>query len=143
MESRVRSGGTGIGAEFGDGIVAAARTGIGDALRSVLYFTPSAFDVLYVRSDLYDSESAAREAKTPLVEFETAGFAEAPVRNAVAAAEPAVGVGPYEFTVRFHRDGFVVRLIEGDHGVLVTTESMNVGGFEEAATAIRRLLAGA
>lgn len=31
-------------------------------------------------------------------------------------------IGPYEFTVRFHEDGFVVRMLEGDAGVLLTVD---------------------
>lgn len=130
---------TGIGSELAEGIIGAARTGLGDTLRSVVYFTPSAFDVVYLRSDLYESPEAARTAKSRLVDFETVGFAESPVRSALAAEDP-VGIGDYEFTVRFHRDGFVVRILEGDHGVLLTTDAMDVDEFETAAATISTLL---
>jgi hypothetical protein len=43
---------TDIGTEMADSLVSATRTSLGDTLRSVVYFTPSAFDVLYVRQDL-------------------------------------------------------------------------------------------
>jgi hypothetical protein len=117
-----------------------ARTSLGDTLRSVVAFTPAEFDVLYVRSDLYDSAAAARAAKWQLVSFERVGFAEAPIRDASADAEPS-SIGPYEFTVRFHEDGFVARVLEGSLGVLLTTDDMDVTAFAEAATAIKRLLA--
>jgi hypothetical protein len=123
-----------------EGIVSAARTGLGDTLRSVVYFTPSAFDVVYLRGDLYESSEAARDVKARLVDFETMGFAESPVRSALAAESGPLGIGDYEFTVRFHRDGFVVRILEGDHGVLLTTDSMNVEEFETAAATISTLL---
>lgn len=133
---------TEVGEQLASELVAAARTGLGDLLRSVVYFTPAGFDVLYVRSDVDGGGSSAREAADRLVDFETVGFAEAPVRTVLATSE-AVGIGPYEFTVRVHRDGFVVRVIEGEGGVLLTTDAMDSDAFEEAATAARALLRGA
>ena len=82
------------------------------------------------------------EAKSQLVEFERTGFAEGPVRTVVAGMEGGSDIGSYEFTVRFHGDGFVVRVIQGDAGVLFTTDDMDVAAFEDAASAIRRLLTG-
>ena len=132
---------THIDAETADGVVSAARTSLGDTLRSVVYFTPSAFDVLYTRRDLYGSAERTAEAKSQLVEFERTGFAEGPVRTALARMEGGSDIGEYELTVRFHDDGFVVRIIQGDAGVLFTTDDMDVTAFEDAASAIRKLLA--
>lgn len=123
-----------------DHLVRAARTGLGDSLRSVVYFTPSAFDVLYTRRDLYETAERTAEAKSQLVDFERTGFAEIPVRTALAGDAGGSDIGPYEFTVRVHADGFVARVIQGDAGVLVTTDDMDVTAFEEVATAIGRLL---
>ena len=134
---------TGIGGDAVESIVSAARTSLGDTLRSVVYFTPTAFDVLYTRGDLYDSADATTAAMSRLVEFERTGFAEGPVRTRIAREDDDSGIGRYEFTVRFHEDGFVVRVIQGDAGVLLTADSMDVDAFEDAATAIRGLLAGA
>jgi len=131
---------TDIDSEFADSVVSAARTSLGDTLRSVIYFTPSGMDLLYVRQDLYESRQRALEAKSMLVEYERVGFAEAPVRTALAAPQARESIGPYDFTVRFHEDGFVVRILGNDDGVLFTTDSMDVRAFEEAAIAIRRLL---
>jgi hypothetical protein len=131
---------TDITAELAEAIVRTARTSVSDTLRTVVYFSPSQFDVLYTRQDLYESPETTREAKAELVEFERMGFAEAPVRS-VSSEGRHPTIGPYEFTVRFHRDGFVVRAIEGDHGVLLTTDSMEVDAFEEAVSAFKRLLA--
>ncbi|AXG04962.1 hypothetical protein DU500_00145 [Haloplanus rubicundus] len=133
---------TNIGEEMADSIVSAARTSLGDTLRSVVHFTPSGLDVLYTRRDLYDSVERTTEAKSQLVEFERTGFAEGPVRTALASAAGGSDIGAYEFTVRVHGDGFVVRVIQGDAGVLFTTDDMDVAAFEDAATAIRHLLAG-
>ncbi|WP_284009610.1 DUF7522 family protein [Haloarcula pelagica] len=132
---------TGIETPFADSVISAARTSLGDTLRSVIYFTPSEMDLLYVRRDLYESRQGALEVKSRLVEFERGGFAEAPVRTVLSVPDDPSGIGPYEFTVRFHRDGFVVRVLEGDAGVILTTDSMDVDAFEDAATAITTLLA--
>ncbi|RQG97820.1 DUF7522 family protein [Natrarchaeobius chitinivorans] len=132
---------TTISDDGASGLVSAARTSLGDTLRSVVYFTPSAFDVLYLRQNLYESMEAARTAKEQLVELERVGFAEVPVRTAIGHQGDETGIGPYEFTVRFHTDGFVVRVLEGDVGTIMTTDSMDLNAFEDAATAVRRLLA--
>jgi hypothetical protein len=132
---------TGLDGALADSIVSAARTGLGDTLRSVVYFTPSAFDVLYARRDLYGSTDGVTEAKSQLVEFERTGFAEGPVRTMIASREDGSDIGRYEFTVRFHENGFVVRIIEGDAGVLFTADDMDVRSFEDAASAITGLLA--
>jgi hypothetical protein len=133
---------TDITPEAADSLVSAVRTSVGDTLRSVVYFTPSAFDVLYVRQDLYESDEAARQAKGRLVELERVGFAERPTRTAIARERERAGIGDYSFTVRFHENGFVVRLIEEDAGVVLTADRMDVTAFREAATAARRLLGG-
>jgi hypothetical protein len=131
---------TDISDELTDSLVSATRTSLGDTLRSVVYFTPSAFDVLYVRQDLYGSPEAAREAKAQLVELEQAGFAERPLRTLIAQQEVGSDIGPYNFTVRFHENGFVVRVFHDDVGVLFTADRMDVRAFEEAASAIRGVL---
>lgn len=132
---------TAISDDMATGLVSAARTSLGEALRSVIYFTPSAFDVLYLRQDLYDSPEAVQAAKEQLVELERVGFAEVPVRTTITHQGGETGIGPYEFTIRFHKDGFVVRVLEGDAGSIMTTDSMDLNAFEDAATAVRHLLA--
>ena len=131
---------TDIDTKFADSVVSAARTSLGDTLRSVVYFTPGAMDVLYVRQDLYESRQRAVEAKARLVEFERVGFAEAPVRTALSAPADPESIGAYDFTVRVHGEGFVVRVLAGDDGVLLTTDEMDIDAFEDAAVAIRRFL---
>lgn len=131
---------TDISAGLTDALVSAARTSLSDSLRSGIYFTPESFDVLYTRADLYDSEAAARAANAALVEFEVAGFAEAPVRSAASAAEVPSTIGPYEFTVRFYKHGFVVRMLGDETGVILTTDNMDVNAFTDAGSAIRSLL---
>lgn len=127
--------------ELSEEIVQAARTSLGDTLRSVVYFTPSGFDLLYVRQDLSGSPEAVRDAKSRLVDIETVGFAEAPIRTALSGEAGPSTIGPYMFTVRVHEDGFVVRVLEGDTGVLLTADAMDITAFGDAATPIRKLLA--
>jgi hypothetical protein len=131
---------TRIDGERADSIVSAVRTSLGDELRSLLYFTPSEFDVLYVRRDLADDPATDRERRAPLVDIETVGFVEAPVRSTVSAGSEGSSIGEYGFTIRFHDDGFVVRVLSGDAGVLFTTDSMDVAAFRDAATAVTRFL---
>jgi hypothetical protein len=131
---------TDIDTKFADSVVSAARTSLGDSLRSVVYFTPSSMDILYVRQDLYESRQRALEAKARLVEFERIGFAEAPIRTALSAPNAEDSIGTYDFTVRVHGEGFVVRVLADDDGVLLTTDEMDVADFEDAAVAIRRFL---
>ena len=134
---------TDIETAFADSIVSAARTSLGDTLRSVMYFTPSAMDLLYVRRDLYESRQRAIEAKSRLVEFERVGFAEAPVRTALSAPADPESIGAYDFTVRVHDDGFVVRVLAEGDGVILTTDDMDIDAFDDAAVAITTLLTGA
>ena len=133
---------TGISDEMADSILSATRTSLGDTLRSVVYFTPSSFDLLYVRKDLYPSDEAARERKAQLVDLERVGFAERSARTEIAHSGDGPDIGPYDFTVRFHEDGFVVRALEGDAGVLFTADSMDVGAFRETVSAVRGTLRG-
>lgn len=132
---------TAIDPQVADSVVSTARASIGDTLRSVIYFTPSAMDLLYVRRDLYGSRQRAVEAKSRLVEFERVGFAEAPVRTALSPPSNPDSIGAYEFTVRVHDEGYVVRILTADDGVILTTDDMDIDAFDDAAVAISKLLA--
>lgn len=125
-----------------DGLVSAAPTGLGDPLRSVVYFTPAAFNVLYVRQDRYERPAAAREARRELVAFERPALDEGPTRSRLAHRPEGSDIGPYRFTVRLHEHGSVVRVLGAGDGVLLTDDSMDVRAFEEAAVAVRGLLEG-
>lgn len=131
---------TGIETPFADSLVSAARGSLGDSLRSVIYFTPDEMDLLYVRGDLYRSRQGALEVKSRLVEFERSGFDEAPIRTILSVPDDPSGIGPYEFTVRFHRSGFVIRIVADGAGVLLTADRLDVEAFEDAVTAVTSLL---
>lgn len=133
---------TGISEEFADQLASTCRTAVGDSLRSVVYFTPDAFDLIYLRSDLYDGDhERAREAKQTLVENERLGFDSAETYNKTAKAGFEPDIGEYEFTIRVFSKGFVNRVIVGDHGVLLTTNELRITEFEELAVALRKQLA--
>jgi hypothetical protein len=128
---------------YADSLVSLSRTALGDTLRSVVRFTPEDFEVLYLRSDLGVEPSAAREAKRALVENERLGFSTRETYRTLTD-EPGVepSLGEYLFTLRAFSDGYVARVNDGEEGVLVTTDAMDIDAFEEFAVAARRTLAG-
>ena len=78
--------------------------------------------------------------KSPRVDLESAGFLKAPVRSALLATDGNAELEPYSVTIRVHGDGFVVRTLVGDVGVLLTTDSMDIAAFSDGATAIEQRL---
>jgi hypothetical protein len=132
--------------ELNEAVVSACRTGLGDELRSVVYFTPEAFDLLYLRGDLYDDETKARAVKAALVETERRSvWPDDPyterLDGADAAAAPA-GFGEYEFTVRVFAGGFVGRVVTPEHGLIVTVDELDARALEDVAVTLRSLLVG-
>lgn len=129
--------------DVAESLVNTCRVTVGDTLRSVIYFTPEEYELLYVRSDLYDGdEDAMRRVKSTFVENERMGFRDSKTYTRLAN-EPDVepDVGEYEFTIRVFTDGFVSRVIVGDRGVIVTSDGIEMDSFEDMAVAIRRMLA--
>ena len=126
-------------------LVSLCRTTVGDDLRSVIHFTREDSELLYLRGDLYgEDRRRALEVKASLVEAERVGFTSdtgyEPYR-AGAGSDPVLG--EYEFTVRVFSDGFVCRVLVGDHGLLLTAEELDVSRVEEVAVALRGLIAAA
>jgi hypothetical protein len=113
---------------FGEELVSAARTAVGDELRSLTYFTGRDVEQLYLRDDL--------EAEADLVGFadtERLGF-----RSQTDYGDTELG--PYRFTIRVFDRGYLTRVIVGDHGAFVTTDPMARDRFEELAAALRETL---
>lgn len=109
-------------------LLSAARTATGDELRSLTYFTEDAVEQLYLRSDL------SRTA-------DLVGFAESERHGFHAQSLYAnTQLGDYFFTVRVFENGYLTRVIANDHGVWVTTDSMDIGRFEELASALAEIL---
>jgi len=111
-----------------DELLSAARTATGDELRSLTYFTEDEIDQLYLRSDL--SQTA-----------DLVGFAENERQGFHSQSMYAnTQLGDYLFTVRVFENGYLTRVIAGDHGVWVTTDSMEIDRFEELASALASVL---
>lgn len=109
-------------------LISAARTATGDELRSIVYFTATDYEQLYLRSDL---EAAADMG--PFVANERLGFTS---QQTYGETE----LGEYQSTIRTFDFGYLTRVIVGDAGVFVTTDEMDIDRFEEVSTALRRVL---
>lgn len=113
---------------LGDALASACRTAIGDSLRSIVYFTPDDFEQVYLREDL----SAGATLET-FVENERVGFDR---RDTYSGSE----LGPYRYTVHGFDNGYLTRVVVGDHGVFVTTDPLSVARFEDVVSAVRDVL---
>jgi hypothetical protein len=109
-------------------IVSAARTAIGDELRSAVYFTTDGHEQLYLRSGL--EPDANLDA---FVGNERLGFQS---QHTYGDTE----LGEYLATIRTFEFGYLTRASVGDEGVFVTTDEMAIDRFEEVAVALQRVL---
>ncbi len=114
--------------EFADRLQRACRTTVGDTLRSITYFTPGAFQQVYLRSDLESDADLAG-----FVEHETLGFR---ARTSYRGSE----LGEYEHTMRSFEHGYLTRVTSTDEGVFVTTDGLTMRRSEEVSEALRRVL---
>jgi hypothetical protein len=105
-------------------LVSACRTTVGDSLRSIVYFTPDEYEQIYLRSDLEADADLTR-----WVEHEATGFR-------AEMAYDGTELGDYEYTLQVFENGFVTRVIQGDHGVFVTTDGITVRRSKEVTKAI-------
>lgn len=104
------------------------RTTVGDELRSITYFSEDAVEQLYLRTDLERTADLIGFA-----EVERMGFkSQTAYRN--------TQLGEYHATVRMFENGYLTRVIQGDHGVWVTTDGMSMDRFEELAVALRAVV---
>ena len=109
----------------GEVLVSTARTTVGDELRSITYFDESEeIDQVYLRGDL--------EADADLV-----GFADTERLGFRAQTDyDDSELGSYQFTIRVFDYGYLTRVIDGDHGVFVTTDPISLDRFEELGVAL-------
>lgn len=114
-----------------DELRSVCRTAIGDELRSITYFTADDYEQVYLREDLERDADLSR-----FVANERLGFTS---QQTYGDSE----MGEYEFTIRVFEWGYVTRVVEGERGVYVTTDPLNMNEFHETATAIRSVLEGA
>lgn len=128
--------------EAADQLVRACRAAIGDSLRSVVHFTPESETFLYLRSDLDEHGEHTREVKRLFVQNERLGFTSQNTYERLAEeSDDQLDVGDYQFTVRVFSEGYVSRVIVGEHGVLLTADEMQIDAFEELSVTLRKLLA--
>jgi hypothetical protein len=113
-----------------DRVVTAARTVVGDQLRSVTYFTRDDFDQLYLREDLERDADLGTFVGHEWREWET-------TETAYAGSE----LGAHEYTIRVFENGFLVRVAVDRGGVFVTTDGLTLKDFDEVASALREVLA--
>ena len=113
---------------FGEELVSACRTVVGDELRSITYFTDDDVQQLYLRSDL--------DRTADLV-----GFAEIE-RTGFRADKLYEGseLGEYWATVRMFENGYLTRVVAGHTGAWVTTDVMSMERFEELSSAVKAVL---
>jgi hypothetical protein len=109
-------------------LVAAARTSLGDRLRSVTYFTPDEFEQLYLRSDL--------EADADLTGFVVQARDGFRSRTAYAGSE----LGEYDYTVRAFENGHLVRVTNDDEGLFVTASTITFRRAQEVTSALQGAL---
>lgn len=118
----------GLSEELAEELVSAARTSVGDELRSVTYFTPTDFEQLYLHSDLETGADVAR-----FVLQESTGFE-------ATDAYHDTELGTFVFMIRAFEHGYLTRVIVDDRGVFVTTDELDMTSFEELAAAVRQVL---
>lgn len=117
-----------IDSTLSDELLSICRTVVGDELRSITYFTEDAVEQIYLRSDLDRTADLVGFA-----EVERNGFrADGLYRNSQ--------LGEYRATIRMFEDGYLTRVIEGGHGIWVTTDSMSMERFEELSDALETAL---
>ena len=106
-------------------LTSAARTVVGDELRSLTYFTEADIEQLYLRSDLEPGADLTQFAETERLGYKA------------QMDYQGTELGEYQFTIRVFEYGYLTRVIVGDHGVFVTTDAMARDRFEELAAAVR------
>lgn len=116
-------------ADRAERLVRVCRTGMGDTLRSVTYFTRDDFEQLYLREDLERDADLDRFVDHEWQSYEI-------TQDAYRASE----LGEYRYTVRVFENGYLVRVTTPREGVFVTVDDLTTGRFEEITAAIGGLL---
>lgn len=113
---------------YAEELTSVCRTTVGDELRSITYFDQDDVEQVYLRSDLEQTADLVGFA-----ELERQGFHS-------HAAYRDTQLGAYTGTIRMFENGYLNRVIGGNHGAWVTTDSMSMERFEELAVALRAVL---
>jgi len=107
------------------------RTAAGDSVRSVVYFSRTDYQQIYLRGDL--SQDADLDT---FVGSERQDF------NVTQDAYQGSELGDYRYTIRVFENGFLVRVTTSNHGVIITTDDITLRDFEELAVAVQTLFEG-
>ena len=99
---------------------------IGDALRSIVYFTEDDFDQVHLKDYL-----SAEADIGAFVDNEREGFHRVPTHEGSE-------LGRYEYTIRRFERGYLVRVMSDSAGVFVTVNQVPIDQFDDLATAIER-----
>lgn len=113
---------------FGEELISACRTVVGDELRSITFFTDDDVQQLYLRSDLDRTADLVGFA-----EIERTGFRADKLYNGSQ-------LGEYQATVRMFENGYLTRVVSSHTGVWVTTDAMSMERFEELSAAVKAVL---
>lgn len=105
-----------------------ARATIGDELRAVIAFTRDDVERVYLREDLEPMADLLG-----ITSLERAGF------GAQAVYDEA-DLGAYRGTIRVFDDGYLLRVVEGEHGVWATADALTLDRAREAVDALRSIL---
>lgn len=109
-------------------LISAARTTVGDELRSFTHFTEEEVEQLYLRDDLDRTANLAGFAENERLGFRS------------QLAYKGTQLGQYQFAIRIFDRGYLTRVIDGEQGVWVTTDAMKIDRFEELARALASVL---
>lgn len=89
--------------------------------------------MLYLRSALALDPGRARSGKRELVENERLRFSTRETcRDLTEVPDVEPLLGKYPFTLRAFGDGYVARVIDGEEGILVTTDAMDSAGLSRS-----------
>ena len=109
-------------------LISTARTTVGDELRSLSYFTEEEVEQLYLRNDLDRTADLVGFAENERLGFRS--------QQAYEGSQ----LGQYQFTIRVFKNGYLIRVIDDEQGVWVTTDGMKIDRFEELANALTSAL---
>ncbi|MFB6353421.1 MAG: hypothetical protein ABEJ92_04990 [Halobacteriales archaeon] len=115
--------------DLADTIVTLCRTGLGDHLRSVTYFTRDDYEQLYLRDDLSQDADL-----TTFIGNEWYGF------QVTEGSYSETELGRYKYTIRVFENGYLVRFTTEHDGVFLTSDGLTTRRFDEVTSGLREVL---
>ncbi|MFB6120179.1 MAG: hypothetical protein ABEJ68_03575 [Halobacteriaceae archaeon] len=118
-----------IAEEGAEQLISTARTGLGDRVRSITFFTHDDYEQVYLREDLEQDADLS-----DFIGHEWRGF------ETTQAAYGQSELGRYEFTLRGFENGYLLRVTTQRKGVFVTADGATLTDYREVAIALEELL---